>query len=306
MFYCSFLKNSVQVPKVTIIVGGSFGAGNYAMCGRAYSPNFMFLWPNARISVMGGAQVTFLFSTCLLITKMSMNFWCFPFMRRVYEHNYGLIAVVRCFAFYHFLNSPFTPLLICNCKEMTKTHWTNCYACWNCQHHEWFLMSHKLSTSFPFLFIYKIATFVASLSLDQVMVSWSTLKLDLFFSIFSLVLGLYWFESHLPQYKIYQACNSQLPLTFFSLTFRLPECWAKSKGATRKNKEFRYTPVSLTGMSFLQILYSDEMINFCLVCGHCCCSGTRKKRKCSRGRWLRRTREKEILTTQQQGCGTME
>ncbi|XP_048231632.1 methylcrotonoyl-CoA carboxylase beta chain, mitochondrial isoform X3 [Ricinus communis] len=45
-----------KVPKVTIIIGGSFGAGNYAMCGRAYSPNFMFLWPNARISVMGGAQ----------------------------------------------------------------------------------------------------------------------------------------------------------------------------------------------------------------------------------------------------------
>ncbi|GLT47297.1 hypothetical protein SLA2020_210030 [Shorea laevis] len=45
-----------KVPKVTILVGGSFGAGNYAMCGRAYSPNFMFLWPNARISVMGGAQ----------------------------------------------------------------------------------------------------------------------------------------------------------------------------------------------------------------------------------------------------------
>ncbi|XP_050262803.1 methylcrotonoyl-CoA carboxylase beta chain, mitochondrial-like [Quercus robur] len=45
-----------KVPKVTIIVGGSFGVGNYAMCDRAYSPNFMFLWPNARISVMGGAQ----------------------------------------------------------------------------------------------------------------------------------------------------------------------------------------------------------------------------------------------------------
>ncbi|GAB4857186.1 hypothetical protein Ancab_015094 [Ancistrocladus abbreviatus] len=45
-----------KVPKVTIIIGGSFGAGNYAMCGRAYSPNFMFFWPNARISVMGGAQ----------------------------------------------------------------------------------------------------------------------------------------------------------------------------------------------------------------------------------------------------------
>ncbi|PRQ23110.1 putative methylcrotonoyl-CoA carboxylase [Rosa chinensis] len=45
-----------KVPKVTIIIGGSFGAGNYAMCGRAYSPDFMFLWPNAKISVMGGAQ----------------------------------------------------------------------------------------------------------------------------------------------------------------------------------------------------------------------------------------------------------
>ncbi|XVE49206.1 hypothetical protein DITRI_Ditri01bG0063700 [Diplodiscus trichospermus] len=45
-----------KVPKVTIMIGGSFGAGNYAMCGRAYSPNFLFLWPNSRISVMGGAQ----------------------------------------------------------------------------------------------------------------------------------------------------------------------------------------------------------------------------------------------------------
>ncbi|XP_058089538.1 methylcrotonoyl-CoA carboxylase beta chain, mitochondrial [Magnolia sinica] len=45
-----------KVPKVTIIVGGSFGAGNYGMCGRAYSPNFLFLWPTARISVMGGIQ----------------------------------------------------------------------------------------------------------------------------------------------------------------------------------------------------------------------------------------------------------
>ncbi|XP_031492502.1 methylcrotonoyl-CoA carboxylase beta chain, mitochondrial [Nymphaea colorata] len=45
-----------KVPKITIILGGSFGAGNYGMCGRAYSPNFLFLWPTARISVMGGAQ----------------------------------------------------------------------------------------------------------------------------------------------------------------------------------------------------------------------------------------------------------
>ncbi len=45
-----------QVPKITLIIGGSFGAGNYGMCGRAFSPNFLFSWPNARISVMGGAQ----------------------------------------------------------------------------------------------------------------------------------------------------------------------------------------------------------------------------------------------------------
>ncbi|GJM07618.1 MAG: methylcrotonoyl-CoA carboxylase [marine bacterium B5-7] len=45
-----------KVPKFTMVVGGSFGAGNYAMCGRAYNPRFMWLWPNARISVMGGEQ----------------------------------------------------------------------------------------------------------------------------------------------------------------------------------------------------------------------------------------------------------
>ena len=45
-----------RVPKLTVIVGGSFGAGNYGMCGRAYSPRFIFMWPNARISVMGGEQ----------------------------------------------------------------------------------------------------------------------------------------------------------------------------------------------------------------------------------------------------------
>lgn len=47
---------TAQVPKLTVIVGGSFGAGNYAMCGRAYSPRFLWTWPNARISVMGGSQ----------------------------------------------------------------------------------------------------------------------------------------------------------------------------------------------------------------------------------------------------------
>jgi 3-methylcrotonyl-CoA carboxylase beta subunit len=45
-----------KVPKFTVIIGGSFGAGNYGMCGRAYSPRFLWMWPNARISVMGGEQ----------------------------------------------------------------------------------------------------------------------------------------------------------------------------------------------------------------------------------------------------------
>jgi len=45
-----------RVPKFTVIIGGSFGAGNYAMCGRAYAPRFLWMWPNARISVMGGEQ----------------------------------------------------------------------------------------------------------------------------------------------------------------------------------------------------------------------------------------------------------
>ena len=45
-----------KVPKFTVIVGGSYGAGNYGMCGRAYAPRLMFMWPNARISIMGGEQ----------------------------------------------------------------------------------------------------------------------------------------------------------------------------------------------------------------------------------------------------------
>ena len=47
---------TAAVPKFTVIIGGSFGAGNYGMCGRAYSPRFLWMWPNARISVMGGEQ----------------------------------------------------------------------------------------------------------------------------------------------------------------------------------------------------------------------------------------------------------
>lgn len=54
---------TAQVPKITILIGGSFGAGNYGMCGRAYSPRFLFTWPNARISVMGGEQAASVLAT---------------------------------------------------------------------------------------------------------------------------------------------------------------------------------------------------------------------------------------------------
>ena len=52
-----------QVPKLTVIIGGSFGAGNYGMCGRAYSPRFLWMWPNARICVMGGEQAASVLAT---------------------------------------------------------------------------------------------------------------------------------------------------------------------------------------------------------------------------------------------------
>ena len=54
---------TATVPKFTVIIGGSFGAGNYGMCGRAYSPRFLWMWPNARISVMGGEQAASVLAT---------------------------------------------------------------------------------------------------------------------------------------------------------------------------------------------------------------------------------------------------
>jgi 3-methylcrotonyl-CoA carboxylase beta subunit len=54
---------TAKVPKFTVITGGSFGAGNYGMCGRAYSPRFLWMWPNARISIMGGAQAASVLAT---------------------------------------------------------------------------------------------------------------------------------------------------------------------------------------------------------------------------------------------------
>jgi 3-methylcrotonyl-CoA carboxylase beta subunit len=54
---------TANVPKITVIIGGSYGAGNYAMCGRAYGPRFLFTWPNARISVMGGPQAASVLAT---------------------------------------------------------------------------------------------------------------------------------------------------------------------------------------------------------------------------------------------------
>lgn len=62
-----------RVPKFTVIVGGSFGAGNYGMCGRAYNPRFLYMWPNARISVMGGEQAASVLATVQRDNKKREN-----------------------------------------------------------------------------------------------------------------------------------------------------------------------------------------------------------------------------------------
>lgn len=62
--------SNANVPKITLIMGGSFGAGNYGMCGRAYDPRFLFMWPNSRISVMGGEQAS---SVLLTVKKDQMG-----------------------------------------------------------------------------------------------------------------------------------------------------------------------------------------------------------------------------------------
>jgi len=58
--------SNARVPKFTVVIGGSYGAGNYGMCGRAYQPRQLWMWPNARISVMGGEQA----ANVLLTVKM--------------------------------------------------------------------------------------------------------------------------------------------------------------------------------------------------------------------------------------------
>ena len=60
---------NADVPKLTVLIGASHGAGNYAMCGRAYGPRFLFMWPNARISVMGGEQAA---STLIQVKKAQL------------------------------------------------------------------------------------------------------------------------------------------------------------------------------------------------------------------------------------------
>ncbi|MFK7892761.1 MAG: carboxyl transferase domain-containing protein, partial [Granulosicoccus sp.] len=55
--------STAEVPKITVIIGGSYGAGNYGMCGRAFGPRFAWMWPNARISVMGGPQAAGVLAT---------------------------------------------------------------------------------------------------------------------------------------------------------------------------------------------------------------------------------------------------
>ncbi len=61
---------TVKVPKITVLVGGSFGAGNYGMCGRGFHPRFCFSWPNAKTAVMGGEQAA---RTMAIVTEAAMK-----------------------------------------------------------------------------------------------------------------------------------------------------------------------------------------------------------------------------------------
>ena len=76
---------TASVPKVTVIIGGSFGAGNYAMCGRAYQPRFLWMWPNARISVMGGIQAADVLSTIKLEQHKEMEIQLMILNLKIFE-----------------------------------------------------------------------------------------------------------------------------------------------------------------------------------------------------------------------------
>jgi 3-methylcrotonyl-CoA carboxylase beta subunit len=75
--------SNAKVPKFTIVIGGSYGAGNYGMCGRAYSPRLMFMWPNARISVMGGDQA----ASVLASVNRNKDNWSEEGKRSFYDPN---------------------------------------------------------------------------------------------------------------------------------------------------------------------------------------------------------------------------
>ena len=65
--------SNARVPKFTVVIGGSFGAGNYGMCGRAFRPRQLWMWPNARISVMGGSQAAHVLLTVKMDQLMAQN-----------------------------------------------------------------------------------------------------------------------------------------------------------------------------------------------------------------------------------------
>lgn len=96
---------TANVPKITVIIGGSFGAGNYAMCGRAYEPRFLWLWPNARIAVMGGEQAASVLAQVKKAKKVRQNEeWTDedeknfknPFLQQYQQQSSALYATARC------------------------------------------------------------------------------------------------------------------------------------------------------------------------------------------------------------------
>jgi hypothetical protein len=101
-----------KVPKITVVVGGSYGAGNYGMCGRAYSPNFMYLWPNAKTSVMGGEQAANVLATVqrdnieAAGTSLPPSFLCSPARSRCSYVLFSTLQKLIC-VFYLFANTTY-------------------------------------------------------------------------------------------------------------------------------------------------------------------------------------------------------
>lgn len=103
------------MPKITCVIGGSYGAGNYGMCGRAYSPRFLYMWPNARISVMGGEQAANVLAQVGNTEMRVSSIFCFFFTSSWMVDRSAPRAMKTCLLF--FARPLIRPLEILLCQD---------------------------------------------------------------------------------------------------------------------------------------------------------------------------------------------